>query len=140
MSVKLDRIEAALKKEGFAVPELKLPEPEPVKKSAPVKRSPTVRIVAPGDSVVRDELKNPYWIEQENHVGDGPKKKLPRYFRVTRLGEFSTNERLFTLERFLGYYRNSPNFRTTFFRSIYYVCSNFDKTGAGHILDDFFTN
>lgn len=78
MSTKLDRIEAALKKEGYTIPDLRVPEPEP-KKTLPVKRSPTVRIVEPHENVVRDELRNPYWIEQEDHVGDGPKKKLPRW-------------------------------------------------------------
>ena len=76
MSTKLDRIEAALKKEGYALPEVRKPEPEAAKKSAPVKRTPTVRIVEP--HVVRDDLKNPFWIDLEDHVGDGPKKSLPR--------------------------------------------------------------
>ena len=78
MSTKLDRIEAALKKEGYALPEVRKPDPEPIKKSVSVKRTPTVRIVEPHSLVVRDDLKNPFWIEQEDHVGDGPKKSLPR--------------------------------------------------------------
>jgi hypothetical protein len=44
MSTKLDRIEAALKKEGYTIPETRKPDPEPVKKTLPVKRTPTVRV------------------------------------------------------------------------------------------------
>jgi hypothetical protein len=78
MSLKLDRIEFALKKEGYTIPNLEKPDPEPAKKpSAPVKRSATVRIVEPKDQIIRDDLHNPFWIEREADVGDGPKKKLP---------------------------------------------------------------
>ena len=80
MGHKLDRIESALKKEGYTVRDVE--DPEPVKKSAPVKRSATVRIVEPKDTIIRDELHNPFWIEREEDVGDGPKKKLPRLLSV----------------------------------------------------------
>jgi hypothetical protein len=79
MSLKLDRIEFALKKEGYTIPNLERSDPEPVKKpTVPVKRSATVRIVEPKDQIIRDDLHNPFWIEREDDVGDGPKKKLPR--------------------------------------------------------------
>jgi hypothetical protein len=78
MGHKLDRIESALKKEGYTLRDVE--NPEPVKKSVPVKRSATVRIVEPKDTIIRDELHNPFWIEREDEVGDGPRKKLPRLF------------------------------------------------------------
>ena len=40
----------------------------------PIKRTMTVRIQEPEE--VRDELRNPYWIEQTDHVGDGARRYL----------------------------------------------------------------
>jgi hypothetical protein len=51
--------------------------------------------VEPHDKVVRDDLKNPFWIEQEDHVGDGPKKKLIRYRPFPGMELIKTNNTLF---------------------------------------------
>ena len=74
INTKLDGINLALKKEGYDVTQNLYPkvehEPEPAKKpSAPVKRSPTVRIVEP-PRPERDDMVNPLWIE-EKLLGQG---------------------------------------------------------------------
>ena len=73
INTKLDGINLALKKEGYDVTQsLKAEEPQEAKKpssSAPVKRSPTVRIVEP-PRPERDDMVNPLWIE-EKLLGQG---------------------------------------------------------------------
>jgi hypothetical protein len=59
--------------------------------------------------------------------------------RVTRLGEFSPNGRLFTLGSFFNNYINSPQFWATF-SNVYqdYICINFDKNWVGLHFGSFF--
>ena len=72
INAKLDVIQGALKKEGYDVTRAlnpTAPVEEPKKPSAPVKRSPTVRIVEP-PRPERDDMVNPLWIE-EKLLGQG---------------------------------------------------------------------
>ena len=76
MTIKLDRIEGALKGEGYAIPEEKeassSSSDEDAKAGAGnslgvetgyLTRTPTIKIQEP-EPPKRDELVNPYWIEQ----------------------------------------------------------------------------
>ena len=50
-----------------------LPKPSlPIKPSLPMR----MREALNKEEVVRHELMNPYWIEQENHIGSGPQRFL----------------------------------------------------------------
>ena len=73
---KLDSIERALKKEGYTIPE-QIPMKKPTIPTKPNKfvlpSSQEKEIEA---SVQRDELKNPYWIEQNDHLLNGPRRAL----------------------------------------------------------------
>ena len=62
ISKKLEKLEMAMKKEGYTVPMepkgvLNVPKVPEKKKLS----SPSVRIVDPKDSIIRDDLINPYW-------------------------------------------------------------------------------
>lgn len=80
MNQKLDQIEKALKREGYTIP---IP-PEQATKETSLKvadkpknklSSPSVRIVDPKDLIRRDDMKNPFWIEDEG-LGSGEVKHL----------------------------------------------------------------
>eukprot|EP00095_Tigriopus_kingsejongensis_P011454 maker-scaffold271_size230452-snap-gene-0.8 protein:Tk11454 transcript:maker-scaffold271_size230452-snap-gene-0.8-mRNA-1 annotation:"isoform b" len=74
MQEKLDKIELALEREGYLMPEKPKEEEIPKKKATIIRRKPTVRIVEPKDEM-RDEMRNPYWIEQE-YLKDSKKQFL----------------------------------------------------------------
>lgn len=77
LSEKLDRIEMALKKEGYTLPIPPSQQDKPKPKEKPKLSSNSVRIVEPRDLIQRDDMKNPYWIEDED-LGDGDKGKLKK--------------------------------------------------------------
>ena len=57
--------------------------PKPAVPTKPIKRTLTVRIHEPTvdedeEIQVRDDLRNPYWLEQESHVGTGPQRYLKK--------------------------------------------------------------
>ena len=52
-------------------PEIEIKKPEPVKKVA---AAPTVRFLGPK----RDDMVNPKWIEDDEALGDGKIKKIPK--------------------------------------------------------------
>jgi hypothetical protein len=58
--------------------------------------------------------------------------------RVTRLGEFSPNGRLFTLGSILENCLKSPHFCASFYPGMNYVIV-LTKIGLGYILGDFYT-
>lgn len=63
MQEKLEKIEMALEREGYPLPE-KPEESKEVEKEKSALRKPTVRIMEP-EEPPRDEMINPYWIEQD---------------------------------------------------------------------------
>ena len=71
----LDSIEKALSTEGNTTPAKKMaPPPVPANKPK-VMVAPLLEVeTAPPEH--QDDLKDPYWIRQKNHVGNGPRKRL----------------------------------------------------------------
>ena len=71
---KLDSLEKAIKKEGYSIPVPPKQEEKKVQKvkmSAPEKKETKPR-------VKRDEMKNPFWIEQTDQVKNGPVQKISK--------------------------------------------------------------
>ena len=89
ISAKLETIETKLDigkpKENLADKDATKPTmlPKPAVPTKPIKRTLTVRIHEPTvdedeEIQVRDDLRNPYWIEQESHIGTGPQRYLKK--------------------------------------------------------------
>ena len=77
INAKLERLENAVGGDAkTSKVEAKAPVMKPQIPEKPVKRSMTVRIQEPEE--VRDELRNPFWIEQDEHIGDGPRRYLKK--------------------------------------------------------------
>ena len=70
---KLDDLEKAMKKEGYSVPAA--PKQEE-KKSAPKVKMTATQKKETKPRIKRDEMINPYWIEQEDQVKTGPVLKI----------------------------------------------------------------